>query len=145
MADMNWDYIAGFIDGEGSFTIASQDYYFHPRLSISQNTSDVLEEIQCFFIAHSIKSSLYQENHKPRRNIWYNLRTQDRKSLIKLWEFLDGKLFVKDKQLSVIYELLQIKSGDKTRTDLPQRVISIEESLRCREEIMRLNQSGKVG
>lgn len=110
MAKMNFDYIAGFLDGEGSITIASAKYYFHPRVSISQNTKHVLEEIQIFLAKHNIKSTIYREIHKPRGNSWYNLRLQDRKSLAKLCNFLNGKLFVKAEQLFVLSKFLQIEA-----------------------------------
>ena len=145
MADMNWDYIAGVIDGECSFTIATENYYFHPRLSIAQNTSNVLEEMQCFFVAHKIKSSLYENISNSKGNIWYSLRIQNRKDLLEVCRFLKDKLFVKDRQLAVFYKFLQIKSGDKSRTDLHQRKIQIEKSQNYREEIMRLNQKRKAG
>jgi len=144
MADMTWDYIAGFIDGEGLFTIASQKYYFHPRLSISQNTRYVLEEIQEYFVQYGIVSHINKELHKPRKNAWYCLRVNQRKSLIIICKYLKGKLYVKDEQLTVIEKILQIPSGDKTRHIQEQRTKRIRKSLVCRKEIMRLNQERAV-
>jgi len=140
MADMNIDYIAGFLDGEGCFTIAVQNQYYHPRIGISQNTKTVLKKIQSFLAAYDMKSCLTKENHKPRRNVWYNLRINNRKGLLKLCKLLDGKLHVKDKQLIEMQKILQIESGHKTRTESKKRNIRIKESQLCRENIMKLNQ-----
>ena len=142
MADTNWDYIAGFIDGEGSFTIACQDTYYHPRLSISQNTLEVLEKMQELFTLHGITSYISKESHMPRGNTWYNLRVNARESLLKICNFLEKRLIVKEKQLLVIKRLLQLPSGDSTRKDLIQKEFRMEESQICREEIMNLNHVG---
>lgn len=144
MANMNFDYIAAFIDGEGCFPIANTKCHYHPRISISQNTKYVLEEIQMFLKRHSIKSTLYEEISKKRGNKWYNLRIQDRKSLSIFCDYLDGRMFVKSKQLLVLKRLLQIKCGHKTRGNDIEKINRIIESAKCRKEIMTLNQDRMV-
>ena len=144
MADMNWDYIAGFFDGEGSFTIASQKYYFHPRLSIAQGKKGVLIAIQDYWTQHGIVSHINKEIHKPRGNVWYNLRINERKSLLIACRNLRGKLHVKEKQLRVILNILEIPSGDKSRHIPALRKKRMEDSFECRTELMRLNQERAV-
>lgn len=140
MTGVNWDYIAGFVDGEGSLSIAKQGRYFHPRISIAQNTASVLEEIQVFFSMNGIKSSIYRNVHKPRGNVWYNLRVQDRASVLNICTHMSGRLRVKHRQLNVLVRLLTIKSGNATRTDLKEQGDRFSESDKCRRELMALNQ-----
>jgi len=139
MSEMNWEYIAGFIDGEGCFTISTQNYYYHPRIRISQNTKKVLNIIKDFLKKNGIRSSIIRNANKQRNNVYYNLDIMDRKSLLKMCEFLEDKLIVKAKQRTVMSKLLKIKSGDKTRMDKKQRIINVKRSQLCREEVMRLN------
>ena len=144
MAEMSWAYVAGFIDGEGSFSIATYKYCFMPRLSISQGQVKVLKEIQSFFAQRGIRSSLYRDLHKPRGNVWYNLRVQDRSSLANICSHLSGLLRVKRDQLAVMVRLLSLKSGHITRTDKIQQQLRRAESDQCRKEIMELNRRREV-
>lgn len=141
---MGWEYIAGFIDGEGSFTIASQKYYFHPRLSITQNKRFVLERIQDFWTQYGIVSYINKDTHKTRGNIWYSLRINDRKSLLIACQNLIGKLHVKEKQLFVILNILEIPSGSKTRHIPALKKERYEKSIQCRKDILQLNQERMV-
>ena len=51
---MNWNYIAGFFDGEGTLTRTGSRY----KIGITQTNKEVLEEIQSFTkigLMHRIK------------------------------------------------------------------------------------------
>ena len=60
---MNWAYIAGFFDGEGSLRVPmGQKYVTSPQVCIYQSDQLVLLRIQRFLAAHGIHSHVRKEN-----------------------------------------------------------------------------------
>ena len=143
MAEMSWAYAAGFIDGEGSFTIGCHhEIYFNCRCSISQARPEVLRKLQVFFASNDIKAALYKECHAPRGNIWYNLRISDRTSLRRLCVGLRPYLVVKQQQAILAYNFCSIIAK---RCDGQRAKDKYEERMSLREELMSLNKVRKVG
>jgi len=87
---MNWDYIAGFFDGEGSVT----DYKRKCRVTITQTNQEVLERIRRFAGVGSIAEITKRKSHWKDSWVYYISKQID------LLKFLNGvvpRLVVKRK------------------------------------------------
>ena len=87
---MNWDYIAGFFDGEGSVT----DYKKKCRVTITQTNKEVLERIRSFAGVGSIAEITKRKSHWKDSWVYYISKQSD------LLKFLNGvapRLVVKRK------------------------------------------------
>jgi len=88
---MNWDYLAGFIDGEGSIIIKPP----RVRLYISNTNKKVLEEIKDFLKCGSVfeVKRKIKENWKKQYG-WTICLHQD---VLRILKNLNGKLIIKQK------------------------------------------------
>ncbi len=109
---MNWDYIAGFVDGEGSFLInlfqRGDRIVFtpiiYPRITIDQKVKSPLEAIQKFVGAGYLKYT----NGGEGRQIRYTLQFNGSKCWIII-KNLDGRLVLKQKHLEIMSEYLKVR------------------------------------
>ncbi|MEK6906531.1 MAG: LAGLIDADG family homing endonuclease [Nanoarchaeota archaeon] len=97
---MNWDYLAGFIDGEGSIIISPPRI----RLYISNTNREVLEKIRNFVNCGKV----YEINMKNRNKKWNNQYCWticSHKDVLKILINLRGKLVVKKEvcEKAIIY------------------------------------------
>ncbi len=143
---MNWDYIAGFFDGEGCFTIYyDKNNRVKYQISISQTTKGVLEEIQQFLGYGNI----YNADHKGNKNwkeSWsfaYSLRIGKRKDILSFLSKIEDKIIVKKEELKtkkgVLMELdlLKTKKWETMRSHL-------KVCRKMREQGMSWKQVGKA-
>ena len=86
---MNWSYIAGFMDGEGSVMFQSSSASFSVTVALSQSGSPgkiLLEEIRSFIRGYGIRSAI--QSKKPKKGelakkIMHSLRLGQRESVCK--------------------------------------------------------------
>jgi hypothetical protein len=65
MNELDWAYLAGFIDGEGTITIASDGRKFHPCVSVANTDYAVLEWCITFVGNGGVSSKKkYKDYHK---------------------------------------------------------------------------------
>jgi len=105
---MNWDYVAGFVDGEGCFYIyKTANKYFHGRFSIGQTELQILEELQQFLAENAITADIsYTSAPKSKSTTgMYNLRVTQRYSLKLLCETLIPLLKVKKEAARTVLAL----------------------------------------
>jgi hypothetical protein len=107
---MNWAYIAGFMDGEGSITFRQSTATFSIEIAIAQSGSrglELLEEICAFLKSHEIASSVLIHNQKVTlsKKPMYQLRMAKRKSVQKFLTNLMPYLRIK-----------KVKAQDALRT-----------------------------
>lgn len=78
---MNWPYIAGFFDGEGTAMLCSKSF----RVAIPQTNKQVLQEIQRFLHGVGIRTSLstypMRSNKLAKKPIWV-LNSSTRESVV---------------------------------------------------------------
>ncbi len=86
---MNWDYIAGFIDGEGSIIISPP----RVRLFISNTDKRVLEKIRDFSKLGTIIEVKRKENPKWKKSYVWNLGSH--KDCLTVLKKLKNKLIIK--------------------------------------------------
>lgn len=114
---MNWDYIAGFFDGEGgtSISFSSSEYkertHWWPRvqITISNTNKDVLLEISDFFKSQGITCGLYCDKAVDRqkyltlnvRSDYYNIRVVALDSMKKLCDELKDRVVSKSKAIEI--------------------------------------------
>ncbi len=83
---MNWAYIAGFMDGEGSISFQQSSATFSITATIAQSGTDgkkLLEEIRAFINCHEIRSSilLHRQKKPLGKKPMYQLRMAQRESV----------------------------------------------------------------
>ena len=126
---MNWDYLAGFVDGEGSFyiyntvstlTSGNKRNYFHGRFSISQTEVHILEEIQQLLSINGIVSDIsYTSASKSKSTSgMYSLRVTQRLSLKLLCETLIPILKIKKEAARTVLALCYTLDTGKKGVDL---------------------------
>ncbi len=87
---MNWNYLAGFLDGEGSIIIRPP----RVRLYIANTNREVLEEI-CKFVSYG---KVYEINMKNKSNKWskqYGWTIGSHRDILRILKKLKSRLIVK--------------------------------------------------
>jgi intein/homing endonuclease len=86
---VNWAYVAGFFDGEGTIGLRQNGqtpYGFYPRLAIAQSGErgeTTLKEVQEFLFQNGIKSGVCRSGKKPGYQPGYALSVASRNSVTK--------------------------------------------------------------
>lgn len=116
---MNYQYLAGFFDGEGSIFITKtkpappKNEYHRLRASISQKNREILDEIK-EFIGHGV---VFSSQEKSRKSKMYILKIEEDQALA----FLENLLpYLKLKQLRAKYAI-QFRRYKKTETLLSEK------------------------
>lgn len=91
---MNIEYISGFFDADGSITLCKQkksNKFRYPKIDITNNYIEILEQIQKFLIEQGIVSHISTKPaKKENHNISYVLAAQ-RNHAIELCKLLKSK------------------------------------------------------
>jgi len=85
---MNWDYIAGFFDGEGSITNTRDRY----RVTISQTNLQALEAIQKFAKVGFVIIVTKRQSHWKQSWVYYIAKQED---MLRFLKAIAPKLVVK--------------------------------------------------
>jgi len=122
MEQFNYAYLAGLIDGEGSFIIAmsprkrktgTYSIALYQWFTISQSHPDgknLMEELNLWLTKEGIRSFLMTPiKNKFNNSLSYTLRIAHLDSLIKLCNRLNGKLILKQEALANFLMVLQIR------------------------------------
>jgi len=135
------EYIAGFIDGEGCFSISKHKSNPRgtPSLTIANTNYDVLKAIEYTFSLWGLKTGFYADYQRPSRGckVGYSLCVYEKQSLITLCEILNSHLTVKSEHASLIIEFLtlRLREGHKGR-------LHIEKEDAITKRIRELNKKG---
>jgi len=114
---MNWDYVAGFFDGEGGTSVSfssakykgNTNWWPRVQMSISNTNKDVLLEISDFFKSQGITCGLYCDKATDRqkyltlnvRSDYYNIRVTSIDSMKKLCSELKDRVVSKSKVIEI--------------------------------------------
>jgi hypothetical protein len=105
--DLSPDWVAGFVEGEGTFSGSMRAYdYFQPNFSVYQKDRIVLELVQAFFQANGIEGKIYLGTNNCHT---YNVSGKAR--CRKVYELLRPHMHapVKIAQAEAWYEKIQPK------------------------------------
>jgi len=132
------DYLAGFIDGEGSITIMKHKV----RVSISNTNKEILDEIKRFIGYGYITSD---KRRNPKWKIGYRYSTSNNKQSEKLLKLLCNKLIVKrdkmNQALNVLNEYNQILLNRKNRMIKAKKLIEEGKGIRETARIIGVSHS----
>jgi|GEM_PF-2440912 DNA invertase Pin-like site-specific DNA recombinase len=100
---MNWDYIAGFFDGEGNVRVVDSKNSRGISITIAQaesnNGNEVISKIQSFLRSNNINSHIYVykslDKRGYKRQPLYVLRISDKYNAKKFLKELEGRVVVK--------------------------------------------------
>lgn len=124
---MNWDYLAGFIDGEGSIIIKPP----RVRLYISNTNKNILKKI-CDFLECGRVCDVKRDN-KPKWNKQYGWTICDHKECLRILKELRSRLIIKREKCLEAIKFIEGKrwQGDylskeelEKLKDLPYRKIA---------------------
>jgi len=102
---MNWNYIAGFFDGEGTINPCENNRY---KVGITQANKKVLEEIQLFTKIGHIHSIKKRKSHWKNAWIYYISKQED---VYKFLNTISLRLIVKRKEILKIIPELKEKTA----------------------------------
>lgn len=140
MQHITLEYIAGFVDGEGTFTISIGGYkHFHPRFSLSNTNLDVIKEIQKYFSMGLRIHSFYMNDNK--RKVCYQLQSQNIDQVKTIARLLEPHLRQKKEQAQIIMKYPRGKCKNNGRISVTDHSIK-NLQLKLRERIMFLNKKG---
>lgn len=111
---MNWNYIAGFFDGEGT---VSKSGYRH-RITVTQTNKEVLEKIRLFTCRGSISVIKKRKPHWKDAWIYY---VSDQKDVYFFLNKIIDKLIVKKTIVSKV--LPKIKDRIKYREQQKKKIV----------------------
>lgn len=103
---MNWEYIAGFFDGEGSTSIIDKKYC-NWRISQGIKQNKVLYQIQIFLKSQGIKSYLYTYPTVASKMSYLHITKH--KDVLKILENLYPYLIVKKKVAKIEMDFIKNK------------------------------------
>lgn len=115
---MNWAYIAGFLDGEGCFTIYCRRRKtksgvsipsFEPRIVATNTNKEAMTKIAEFIGAY-----ITPKMKHPRKSNWnplWELVIENKATIKRVLENCLPYLIIKRKQAEILLELLSIKRG----------------------------------
>ena len=103
MQPLTLEYIAGFVDGEGCFTIISKgERGYQPRIDIGNTNLQILKEIQNYFSLRLKIQTRHRKNPKWKTLYMLSVRTIDEcKSIATL---LEPYLRLKQEQAQIIMQ-----------------------------------------
>lgn len=130
-------YIAGFLDGEGCFTICKHkrgnEYYFRPVIAVCNTNRDVIEFIAKKFGGMFQKTKPSKRGHRDR----WQWSTENREKIIKICEMLIPHLIIKKRQAELLKRWCELSIETNTMDN------SNEEMRKIYEEIKKLNARGR--
>jgi len=118
---MNWDYLAGFVDGEGSLSLnrgaakrtgdRPRALCFRPCLGITNNNRQVLELIQCFLRDGAIYRC---ERSSVNARVGWRFVIMGNRLLPVLRE-LEPRLHIKQRQAELLIAFIERRKQLRTR------------------------------
>lgn len=135
---MNIDYIAGFIDGEGSITIRKN----RVRITIPQTNFEILDEIRLFFGFGGITTVKKRKEHWKQSWVYYSGSNKNSDKILKL---LDGHLILKQKKLeeakTILKDFFSISRGHANKKEEILRLVDEGKSYRQIEKILKVSRN----
>lgn len=117
MTRMNWDYLAGFIDGEGSLCISYSRGRYTAHLDIGNTNKPVLDAIRDFLAQYDVKTGFTKIVPDGRtvdpKQAW--AIHVSGKGIDYLLPILEPRLIVKQEQVRTLMKFRSLV-GDKGRT-----------------------------
>jgi len=115
---MNYDYIAGFFDGEGSVCAQRAGNNVHFKLDISNTNKEVLEKIKEFLDNQGIKSSLYTRKLYEGRKQAYDLVICNKKDILEVLFNIMCKVIVKRPQVEYLLTHISLLMGGNNKFNI---------------------------
>lgn len=141
---MNWNYIAGFFDGEGCLSIhnrrGKRGGGIQYQLSLTQTDRKVLDQIQKFINAGKVYESDSKGN-KKWKPCWlkaYALRISKRKDILSFLDNIEDKIIVKKEEMQNKKKILL--DLDKKRN---KKIEQIKADLQTCKEMRENNKTWK--
>ncbi|MBA7496092.1 hypothetical protein ES702_06690 [subsurface metagenome] len=140
MKKLTLEYIAGFVDGEGCFTICTRgEDKYSPLFELGNTNLHILQEIQKYFSFNLKIQTLKRKN--PKWKTFYILRSNTIDAVKSIAHLLEPHLRIKKEQAQIIMQYPRaqlINIGGRTQQDFSTRAYVLQ----LRKRIMALNKRG---
>ncbi len=116
MTRMNWDYLAGFIDGEGSLCISYSRNRFTAHIDVGNTNKRVLEEIREFLVQNGVSTGFTKivPSEKTTRQAW--AIHVSGKGIDYMLPILEPRLIIKQEQAITLMKFRTLVGGRGYRT-----------------------------
>jgi len=135
---MNIDYIAGFIDGEGSITINNH----RVRITIPQTNEEILEEIRRFFDVGRVCFVKKRKDHWKQSWVYCS---GNNKNSLKILQILDGHLILKQDKLKeairILNEYYSVPRGHRDKINIVKELVKEGKSYRQIEKLIEISRT----
>lgn len=153
---MDWDYIAGFFDGEGSVSLTNKDR--GAAVQIRQNDLQVLSEVKAFLIQHGVSGvSIY--THKPYSSYGrggkvypgktsYHLNISSRVNCIKFLEQMSTRSHLKVAKVNeCLARLRELEASSGADLSIPPPAIAVmsKDEVKVPENIASMTKDQRRG
>ena len=120
---MNWGYIAGFLDADGSITLASRRNLFEPRVKFVNTNKKALQKI-AEFVETSCKIIIHNKSgrpsHNPNHKTSYMLVLSSFKDIHNVIEHTIKNLIIKKEQATLIQKYLELRETKRSLSGIPR-------------------------
>lgn len=116
---MNWSYVAGFLDGEGSITSsASLRRPIHYRVSIVNTHEETIKQLISFLDSEDIKSlTIIKRRRNPKHKPCYVVDVNKISEMIKFLERVEPYCITKKEALKKALEWARKTKGNEMRDE----------------------------
>ena len=140
---INWSYIAGFLDGEGSLTItkhkrSSSKTRLVSRIDFYNSNEKVIKKIQKFLEKYEINCKIYKRQLDKKWKFVFSLKILRLEDQFRLLEYIKNKLIVKTEQYKVLFNFLKIRINKIKKKEYDFS----EEEFKLQEKIHHMNGRG---
>lgn len=122
-----YSWLGGFVDGDGSVGIGCYkqggnriDIRMEPFVNFTgeshtgiSNIKEMLDKIDVRYTESTLKCKVSKKLGRNKKKYYYIITVKAHESLRKLLPKLDGKLYIKQKQLELVSEYLDIRNVEK--------------------------------
>lgn len=136
------DYIAGFIDGEGCFSITfnKKSDTYHGAIGVFNTDEAVITAMYIALANQGVFGAVHKRKQRKKGiKPLYALYVKTTSSTCKLCELLQGKLIVKAKHLRVMAQFIELKMD---RENWKRTENEIESARACYYSMQVLNKKG---
>lgn len=121
---MNWEYIAGFFDGEGCITKSNKRFNGY-QVIISQKEKHILDKIQEFLLVYDIRSAIYaNKKHGTQKNFVYSLYIRGQQCVFDFLSNVFPLIYIKkEKAIKALKEAKKVIARKNAREDTLNKAI----------------------
>jgi len=124
-------WLSGFLDGDGSVSFIVSGDRIIPTIDFTTESDAARENIKKILNVNRVKFDIRTTRSKAKKRLgknkkkfYYNIYIRSFEDLYRLIDFLDGNVFAKSRQLSLMRHYLEIKKINRSNTDECWKIVN---------------------